>query len=205
MGFGGGGGTGLTGAHVHSAAAGQGGALSNATLLNAPTLISQIKWDLIETYEAAVAESSHVFSFAAIDFDADSFLVITIDGVATATFILQMRFNTIATANYDTHGSSIIGVVQTFINSVNQTSFELMSSADVIANRLINGMSKIFLEKGSTGLNWPSCINDYGSSPAIHSQGLLTTDTASLTDIEILTSTSTWKIGTRITLYRVNR
>jgi len=207
MGFGGGGGQGVVGPHVHTGAAGQGGALDNTTLLNAQTLASQLAWGIIETYEAAIAESSHVFTFAAIDFDNFSELVLVLDAVATAAQNIQIRINTDATANYDTHGKRIFAGADTFVNQTNATSGILVSSNVLGANNNnSNSVIVITLAKGSTGADFPQWTA-YTSGEAGELEllgGVLTIDSADISSIEVRGSAN-WKIGTRATLYRVAR
>lgn len=165
-------------------------------------------WDRLGDYEAAIAEASHVFNFAAIDFDDDSILILVIDGSATLALALQLRINTIATASYNTDGYFIRAGAQTLIDLNGQTTIEI-GSATIIngVNRSFFGEVKIGLNKSGT-LDRPKTLSSLGTDSGSGTQvvnGLLDSAEASLTDIEVRTSVSTWQIGTRMTLYRIQR
>jgi len=207
MGFGGGGSSQIT-AHVHTNSAGQGGALTDATLLQTDTLLSQLAWGIIETYEATVAENSHLFSFPAIDFDDFSELILVMDIVASASMSLSCRINADATANYDTHGKRIFAGADTFVNQTNATSGLLCTSNVLGANQNFgNIVAHIGLPKGSTASsNHPSWTvytsGDFGELEMLAC--VLTVDKSDISSIE-LRGSSNWKIGSRATLYRVKR
>lgn len=166
-------------------------------------------WALIADYEAAVAEASHVFNFPAIDFDDDSMLILVIDLVPTAALTLLMRINTIATANYSYGGRRIENTaVETLIGANNVTSIQLASAAGILtaATAQASGIIEILLPKAGAP-DRPTVHTRLGSSngSAEVMAGSLKIAQANITDIEILTSVSTWQVGTRITLYRVQR
>jgi len=159
---------------------------------------------IIETYEAAIAESSHNFNFPAIDFDDDSELILKIDGVATADFALFLRFNANVTA-YFVDGSDFVGGVATPVDSNNQTHITLIGSGQMGADSKFFAGASIQLSKGAAS-DFVSCLFSSGGDLTFRTAlGQLRANTSSLTDVEVSTSASTWKIGTRITLYRMRR
>ena len=65
---------------------------------------SSVLWSALADYEATSAESSHTFSFTAVDFDDDSYLVLELDGgVTLGTVALDLTIENNQTASY--HGS----------------------------------------------------------------------------------------------------
>jgi len=175
--------------------------------VSVPTVIPTVHfWALLGDYEAAIAEGSHVFNFPAIDFDDDSKLVLVVDGNASAALDLQLRINTLATAIYFTDGRKIAGGVETLIDLNGQTFIRLLGG--IAINQDFAGICEILLPKAGAGANdQPHTISTFGSGLPEQDQvlGLMTTSQASITDVEVLTSTSTWPAGTRMTLYRVQR
>jgi len=161
-------------------------------------------WTVLGDYEAAAPEASHNFNFPAITFDDDSMLVLEYDLAPTAVFSLLMRINTNATANYFVDGRRINGGTETLIDLNSQNTIELINTA--ITSTLVGlaGRVNIYLGKGAT-TDRPFIDGIGGSSGQQVIRGQLSNDEVSITDIEIRTSTSTWKIGGRATLYRVSR
>jgi len=202
--MGGGGGSQIT-AHVHTNSAGQGGSLDNTTLLEQTALVPKTPMHVIETHEATTTESSFVFSFSAIDFDDDSYLILEFDGATSASLDLQLRFNTNATANYYTDGSVMVGGVQTLIDLNTQTAGRIMNT---VSARGCFCFVKIFLIKAGSVNSVMYRSNGYfdGLPTSENESGqLFNQQIASLTSVEVRTSTSTWTADTRITLYRVKR
>jgi len=166
-------------------------------------LISMV---ILGTHEALIAESSHTFSFPAIDFDSISHLVLEIDGSATAALAIQVRINALAT-NYNNQGRRIAAGVETFINTVAQTAWTVATNLLITgATSGFNIICKIISFKGSPD-NQPAIFADatgpvHANETMVGSQGASTT---SITDVVIRTSVSSWRIGTRMTLYSVRR
>lgn len=172
--------------------------------------VSSILWELIANYEAGIVEASHVFSFAAIDFDDVSELLLVIDGAATAVFRLQMRINTLATAVYFTDGRLIAAGVETLIDLNAQTALEVVTAALILgAGGAFQGKCEIFLNKANGGTEECGVISQFfGLSTGVDSYlngRIFGSAVPSITDIEIRTTASTWKIGTRMTLYKLKR
>lgn len=165
-------------------------------------------WSVLGDYEATEAEASHNFSFTAVDFDDDSKLVLVIDMQATAQLALLLRINEQTGSSYHFDGSRITGGAETLIDGSADSSFTIGSTSVInSADRNIGIIIDIQLAKGG--------VNDY---PLIHSRGefgnlagtenvsgALIVNSTNIVDIDILTSTSTWKVGTRATLYKVAR
>lgn len=163
---------------------------------------------VIGDYEAAIAEASHSFTFTAVDFDDDSEVMIIIDGSVTAAAAIQVRINSEAGASYFQDGRRIASGVETLIDQNSENEFDVCS-----ATMLQNGgdgffaVIKISFNKSGT-LDRPRIISEsVGGSVLANEQvsGMFNVATATLTDIVMRTSTSTWDIGTRITVYKLSR
>jgi len=167
-----------------------------------------VLWEVLGDYEAGIAEASHVFSFTAVDFDDDSKIVVVIDGTPTDALALQMRINTLATTVYFSDGRRITGGVETLIDINSANELQLGSSALINGgNNPFTGEAIIFLNKAGTQ-DRPAVISSFSSSGSLGGEvyaSMVNSNEVSITDVEIRTSTSTWKIGTRITVYKVAR
>lgn len=162
--------------------------------------------ELIETHEAIAPEASFTFSFPAIDFDDVAYLVLEIDGSATAALAIEVRINALATL-YNNQGRRLAAGVETFINTTAQTAWQVATSSLITgATSGFNILCKIISFKGSPD-NQPAIFADatgpvHANETMVGSQGASTT---SITDVVVRTSASTWRIGTRMTLYKVKR
>ncbi len=168
-----------------------------------PQLALDKTWELIETHEALIPESTFTFSFPAIDFDDDSELVLVIDIGSTVALNLQLAINGISTLLYFTDGRRIKGGVETLID-LNQTSFQISSSSILFATAFIT--VQIGLSKAGTN-DRPMIFTTASGGNAGNevTNGALASVTASISSLEVKTTTSTWRTGTRMSLYRVRR
>ena len=163
-------------------------------------------WTVLGDYEATSAEGSHNFNFTAVDFDDDSKLVLVIDIGATLILNLQIRINTNSTANYYSDGRRIAGGSETLLDLNAQNEGQLVSST------LLGGANEaviVFVEIGlsKAGSEDRVGISSKAVGTSIQGNEVMSTTLvgalSSLTDVEVRTSTSTWQIGTRMTLYKV--
>jgi len=164
--------------------------------------------EVIETHEAVAPESSFVFNFTGIDFDDIAYLVLEIDIGATAQLQLDYRINTIATASYFSDGRRIVSNVETLIDDGASTAGvlctnTLLSSGNITAFLYI----VISLPKAGGVQDRPMIISSAINNNFTQEQisGILNTDQTEITDVEVRTSASTWRTGTRMTLYQVRR
>ncbi len=166
-----------------------------------------VLWSVLGDYEASIAESSHRFSFPAVNFDDDSMLVLVIDGSSSASFNLGIRFNK-NSSSYFVDGRRITGGGQTLIDLNGQT-FGQIASTSVIAGVDRPFSSEIYIHLNKAGAIKRINCNYMTMGGQIGIQEVATVtllvNKTNVTDIDILTSTSTWKIGTRMTLYKVAR
>ncbi len=160
----------------------------------------------IESYEASSAEATHTFTFTAIDFDDVSHLLLVIDGSTTAAQQLLLVFNADTSSLYYTDGTSTTGGAETLLDINAAASGEIFSASELYAaNQYYLAYIIIGINKGAT-LDAPTAIiNGSVYGRARQSITRLHADHADISSIEIKTSTSTWKIGTRMTLYKVAR
>ena len=181
---------------------------SGATALEYQTHTQNTEiWSVLGDYEATSAESSHTFSFTAITFDDDSHLVLVIDGSCTLLLDLGVRVNA-ATTGYYGEGRRIVAGAEQLLDENDQTMAIVASDAMFGAvNQGATCIVKIMLSK-SGNQDRPVMFAETFSSAISESEvtgWLQNTGTANITDIIVRTSTSTWQIGTRITLFRVRR
>ena len=163
--------------------------------------------EVIEDYQATVAEGTKTFSFTAIDFEDVSQLILVIDGSPTATFQLQMQYDS-EINTYHNMGRSIPwtdgGSPQ--INIIDSTDAFSILSGSIGANAPFTNEIKITLSKNAS-INEPfaNIVTTYANTQVVLGSVLGNNDTSDISSIKIFTSTSTWKIGTRMTLYKKNR
>lgn len=163
-------------------------------------------WSVIETHEAAEAESTHTFNFPPIDFDSVSHLILEVDGGPTATLAMMLKINGDTSYNFD--GARIDAGTQTIINVSATGAYQFGSTT--LLNTSTNGFTAyiiITLYKGVANNRttiMSHCVAGADGGGEIIG-GIDNTDNDSISAIEVKTSTSTWKVGTRMTLYKVSR
>ncbi len=161
---------------------------------------------VIEDYKSTGAIPSKIFILnPAIDFDKISHLILIIDGENTASLELQLITNSLETSTYYRDGHSAIGGTIAGID-IGAEEYYPFATVNIItaADRTIHAEIHIYLPTG--GVNKPIYWSN-ASANGINetSNGFNSTAQTSLTEIEIQTSTSTMKTGTRMTLYKVLR
>jgi len=165
-------------------------------------------WQVIETYEAAIPEATHTFTFPAIDFDDDSFLMLAVDMGVTAALNLEILFDAFVAA-YFTDGSQINSSANNFTDINAATEGQLVPTGGIFseANAQVIMLVRIGISKAGNR-DWTRADISFqggGANGSGHFGVVCQASNASLTDIIIQTSASTWQVGTRMTLYRVNR
>jgi len=171
-----------------------------ANLLTIGTTLGATLWEVLGDYEAASAEASHEFDITDVDFDDDSVIVVVIDGEATASLDLQMTVNQDVTSFFG-DGSSIGGGTETLLDNNNLAFWELFTS--IGANISFAGIVEICLTQG--GQNFVKAFTRFAAASLQHLAQRHNTAETAITHVTVQTSTSTWKIGTRITVYKVSR
>jgi len=172
---------------------------------------------LVGSYAAAIAELTTTFTIPTAlqnPLDVAGYLII-IDGSATAALTLNMRYNTLATAFYNSLGSRQIsntGVVTDLAGGFAVSQLLADATAIAGANNPFNG--KVYVElQSATGteddnvafqseiVTWDNTGVSFYQSMA---GGRLNQDVATLTSLTILASAN-WNIGTKITMYALMR
>jgi len=161
---------------------------------------SQLK--LLESYEATSAEASHTFTISE-DFNDISELLLIIDGTPTLDHALELILNT-RTTGYYVASRRIQSAVETFIDISNASEMQISSIELNGTNTTYAGRVMIHLGKGATS---DLIMADFimASIGQEVGRGYQNTDTTSITSIKVQTSTSTWRVGTRMSLYKIQR
>ncbi len=161
-------------------------------------------YKLIETYKATGAEASKTFTFTAKDFDTTSELQLILDGETTAALVLQITINGSTNSKYRYTGSQIIGTTETLVNATADAALQICPTAIINAVRQFFGVIHIGLTTG--GSNFPQIHGHMASISRYYDFSAdLNEAHTNISSIEVITSTSTWKIGTRLSLYEVTR
>jgi len=210
MGMGGGGAGGAITAHVHDNNAGQGGALSSLSLLNTDLLIDLHKYELLDDYEASVAEGSHTFTPAsALEFDTYSKIIVVIDGLTTASFALQLIINGNRASNtYLTVGKRFVFTPSETLISENSVQMTLCTATLLgLAAESFSAYCSLVATDTTTGTNrlFFESIGHGGADSEIKTGIDQVNAVTEITEIIIETSTSTWRIGTRMSVYGIKR
>ncbi len=159
----------------------------------------------IATYVATGAEATKTLSFSALDFDSDSEILVVVDGGATASLQLELQINGLTGSVYYHDGSYISGSTETLVQA-NTTAFWPLASTTLIpaANSNFFGTIKIGLNKAGN-LDRPMYSSQFQGDGTQVMGGQHAATISSINSITIKTSTSTWQIGTRITVYKLSR
>jgi len=166
---------------------------------------AQGTWQLIETFKSPGASSTYTFSFAALDPNDISALVLVYAMAADAALNLQLVVENITNneTNYIRIDSAAVTALQLTAQTQQQIcSSTLLSGATTTANGLV------YIQQPLAGTTRPTitfqtCSQNTG---AVESGGGLCVGTpASFTDIEIKTSASTWSTNSIFSLYKILR
>jgi len=204
MGFSGGGTSAVT-AHVHTNEAGQGGALSDATLLNTPTLTSQINLERLDTHLAAGNENTYTFTPAtALDLLADySEIMVVISGSADGALDLEMVLNADVTG-YFQETFSQIGAVLAGVTGGSIAHVVILSSSVITGTRRFYARIHITIEDSTDRFQIiaQGGAHNVGQEQVVAEQNTAATE---LTSLNFQTSANNWIAGTRIDTYGVRR
>jgi hypothetical protein len=161
-------------------------------------------FEKIEAHEASGTESSHTVTFSpAIDPDTYSSIIVIIKGEASAALDIRCEIDA-KTTGYYSRGYTTDGTGETARAADNQTYAELLHSVGnsdvftVILEVLVNDLTSDVISAYSRGIR---PVNAVGQEMFITN----TNSSTSIASIKIMTSTSTWKAGTKIDTYGVKR
>ena len=170
---------------------------------------SSTLWSALADYEATSAESSHTFSFTAVDFDDDSYLVLELDGgVTLGTVALDLTIENNTTASYHGSGRRLKQGAETIFDIASASAFPI-GSANLFnaVNEGFFGIVQIGLHKAGSQ-DRPQIMSNVSCGAQRASEfifGNLASSTSSISRIDVSTASSSWQIGTRMTLYKVAR
>jgi len=174
-----------------------------ATLPNWETVAAVTsKLTVVETYEATSAESTHTFTITSDDFTDTAQYILSLDGMTSASMTLQMQFNGVSTSNYDDSGRTIDNGVETLINRNNQTFSIILPTIN--ASFAFNVIIQYSDTDGSDNYLWANSVGVNGGSASIVLAHILETAQTDINEIKI-TGSSNWRVGTRMTLYKLAR
>lgn len=158
------------------------------------------------SHEATTTESTFTFTLREpLTMDDHSMLVLVMDLQVTAALTLLLRINGSSASLYFTDGARIAGGAETLIDGSTDTSAELCNTALTAAANGLCGKSEIFLMKGA-GTDAVHILSNYSSQEGVQNvRNMFLVDTATIASVTVLTSTSTWASGSRMSLYKVSR
>lgn len=166
--------------------------------------------EVLDNHEASGNESTYTYTpGTALDFDTYSKIIVVIDVKVNAALALLMRLNSSANALYTYAGHRQTTTATTTISANSQTS-QSIASATILSddNGVVGEVSIMNTQNETQGerLAGFSKFEQVGGTMANESLGWMLDEAHStITAITILTSTSTWKAGSRITVYGMKR
>jgi len=163
------------------------------------------QWELLDAHDAAEAEA--VFTFTpstAITFATHSAILIIIDGEMTGTNELRLTYNGITGTGYLTQTNKNDNGTLTGISTTGAAGGRIGDSAITTANRSFQCVMYIVPsdETAQSDFHATSVAVNSADGGIFESTGIIeSTTVASITEIEFVTSTSTWKTGTNFRIY----
>ncbi len=172
-----------------------------------PNYKASNKLQRIGDYEATGAESSKTFTFAAVTFDDDAYLMLVIDLGGTAALNLLLEIAGDSSSNYYVDGNRTTGGATTIID------INTATSAQICSNVMIDGANSnatiICYIQLSKAISQGVSIKSFATSSTLrateYTLGMLGQNKTSIAQLIVKTSTSTWQTGTRMTLYKLKR
>ncbi len=166
-------------------------------------------WSVIGDYIAGVQESGKEFVISpAITFSDDSYIVAVFDGTVTNSTSIVMTVNQDTSSNYFRDGSSIVGGVESIIDSNSLANWNIASGSIITGSLPFFVIIELGLTQGAVGAipDGPRIFNRASSSAGYeHGAGFLNVEKASITHVTFNSLNFPWRVGSRITLYKVSR
>ncbi len=183
------------------------GATLNAYIqakLDAQTNLGQQK--LIETHRAITTETSYTFNFTQPDMD-NEYLVLDGFLIPTLNFTPQCVFGDGTGAFYGTHSARLDASSWLFFSDSAQTKGTLFMQQLVQPSSYTKFRTEIFWKDGTTKeLGWTTiAMTSDGNAPCFAGGNYNNSGITTLDQLVVSTSTSTWKAGSVISLYKVTR
>jgi len=179
--------------------------------LLSPKIIAKTTWEEIGNFERkTIPESATIATFnlsPAIDFDNVSMLVLEFDGAFDLATNLLLSINGI-NSNYAIYGRRIKAGVKTLIQFTNQA-FETIASNNLVTanNDILHSLVYMTVNKAPTFKEVGFQIFSNGLTVNGNEvlSGSLNFVAGIITINQVIVSSGGWQVGTRITLYKVNR
>jgi len=180
--------------------------------LLSPKIIAQTTWEVIGDFERKiVSDPATIATFnlsPAIDFDKVSMIVLEFDGAFDSATNLRLTINGINP--YAIYGRRIKGGVETLFQFTNQL-FETIASDNLITanNDILHSLVYMTLNEAPTFKEVGFQI--FSNGLTVNGNEVLSgalNNVVGITEInkvEVTVSSGGWQVGTRITLYKVNR
>lgn len=195
------GGGGAGGTHPVNVATDVVGLLPNVNLAN-PVLMT-----VLADYEATSAESTHTFSFSAVNFNDDSEIILIFDmSISAVDSFIQLQIDGETGADYFKDGRQSRGGTITAIDDNMDNEYTI--AENLITNAVARGMFGIVRVGLSKGGAIDSPIIQSNIATEIgqdNSGGYLTVDKNNIASLLLKLSVNNWRIGTRATVYKVAR
>jgi len=165
-------------------------------------------YELIDSHVAVGTESTYTFTPAtAIDPDDVSAVIVRISGEASGAFNLELQINAETDTQYINDGFRLAAGVETILRAV--TDSWILASTSVIDAANINFAADIELKIPDSADSFPfplAFAKAYSRNGVAEWNALLLNKAHSeISAINIFTSASTWKAGTKIDTYQVLR
>jgi len=166
---------------------------------------------LLKTYICTSAEASHEFDFSAEPLDSDTYsqILVLMTGEPTLSFNLKLNINQISTLKYYDDGFRITAGTETLLD-VNAAAFSTVLSTTVLTSGSAHFFAEIqilHMKQGTT--NYTNMFSQGHSITMVgyeqRSHSVQTDMGETITHIKLSTSTSTWKVDTRISVYGIKR
>ena len=164
--------------------------------------------EVIGNYVAAVQESAIEFTLSpALTMSPDSYILCVLDGTVTNSTDIEMQVNQDSSANYFADGARIRAGVETLIDNNTTTEHTVATSLIVTGALPFFAIIEIGLTQGAVGGtdDSPRFFSRAQSDGYENLAGRLDIESASITHVKFISSTFPWRVGTRITLYKVSR
>lgn len=164
------------------------------------------KLEVLDNHEATGTESSHTLT-KELSNDVYSKIIVVIDGEITATMDLEMVINSIeGTANYS-RGSNSNGITRVEISHASHDAMVICPSETLTSSDMqFGGKVEIYMnDVNKNDILAISDISDVANPRENHFACIVGDTDTTIHSIKIQTSTSTWKAGTKITIYGLRR
>jgi len=164
-------------------------------------------WSVIGNYTATATDTSKTFSSLAVDFDDYSEVCVVCDMANTANSDVQIQINGVTSSSYFTDGWQVKDGTDTIIDRNSQSSMLIMPTALGQNNEwtCIN-----HIQLSDVGHDQYPNMNTFGRGEGLNGGSYMVTSALRTTEsnidsVKIESASSTFQVGSRITVYKVAR